>query len=303
MPLIRADSLNARRFAYAGMVSALAALVWVPWSRDIPGFGISSSGSVIFILALGALATFAALLVERTSHDGATLEGLLHDAGRRLNMAVALVLAVICGCMTAGSLDGHAIVVFQAGAVWRWMILRDPFNFLAFGLYGWAILAIFRGPLDARLPTVKLAQGCAMLAFAALATTLWLGGWYDPLGVLAKAPATAWVNLAGVVIFVVKCVLLIGAQLGLRRAFTFACARWDVCHSTPYESIVLAVAALNLLMGAIYAWLVEPLAEFQRFMHGALTLVGCVALFVAAGIIGWTVLMGRSGHSSDAGHP
>ena len=147
-----------------------------------------------------------------------------------------------------------------------------------------------------------LARRLALMALAVLATTLWLGGWYDPAGVLARAPSSVWSISAGVIIFAGKCVLLLGAQHVARRLFT------TPTQSMPYATprcgwILLTTAALNLLVGATYAWLVEPLTAFQRFMHGALTLLGASSLLAAAAFIGWALLARRSAASGPAAQP
>ncbi len=146
------------------------------------------------------------------------------------------------------------------------------------------------------------AEYAAMFVVSGIQTSLWLGAWYDPFGIvhhlekMSHSSATGGVetithwklailaNVLGVGIFVGKSYLLVFVQIWLR--WTLPRLRIDqvlyVC-----VKVLLPLSCFNLLAAAVYLWLTEPLLNFQRVVQIILAGFGVLLMLALMGVIGY----------------
>jgi NADH-quinone oxidoreductase subunit H len=204
---------------------------------------------VLFILGMMALTVYALILGAWSSSDGYALLGGMRAAAQMLSYEVFLGLSFMGVVLLAGSFDLLAIVEAQRGA---WFVLLQPLGAALFALAG--IAAAHRLPLD--LPEAEndlvagyvteyaglrfglffLGEYLSILLVAALATTLFLGGWLGPV-----LPGWLWFGLkAGLVALAF---VLLRASLPRPRYDQLIAIAWKVA---------LPLALVNLLVtGAI----------------------------------------------------
>jgi NADH-quinone oxidoreductase subunit H len=183
----------------AAMV-AFSALVWAPGSPTI--LGHSSKVAVadlniglLFILAISSMGIFGIVLGGWASNNHYSLLGALRGSAQLVSYEVAAGLSLVSAVLLAGSLSMGRIMDVQAHSGW-WYIFLMP---VAFFIYLVASIAeTNRAPFD--LPEAEselvagymteysgfrwaiyfLAEYCNMIVVAAIATTLFLGGWMRP---------------------------------------------------------------------------------------------------------------------------
>ncbi len=197
--------INADKPVYviAPMISfftALAMFAVIPFGDSITLFGreiklviADVDIGILYIFALGTLGEYGIVLGGWSSGNKYGLLGALRAAAQMISYEVALGLIVIGTIILAGSLRLTDIVEAQRGT---WFIVYQPFAFL---LYIVAALAeINRTPFDMPESESELACGfnieyssmkfalfmiaeyTHLVTVAALATTLFLGGWLGP---------------------------------------------------------------------------------------------------------------------------
>jgi len=205
---------------------------------------------------------------------------------------IPLGISIIVGIMAAGTLNMVALSHLQGGGLHTWLIYRNPFTFLAFGVFFVASLASNkRAPFDLPESESELVAGfhteysglrfsffffaeyAAMFVIAGIQVGLFLGGWHDPLGLMGYLDARyrpAWqadptlanalplllLNVMGVGMFVGKCVALVFVQMWLR--WTLPRPRIDqVLYAC--VKVLLPMSCVLLLGAALWQLLVEEI--------------------------------------------
>jgi NADH-quinone oxidoreductase subunit H len=175
--------------------------------------------------------------------------GILAFPAQMISYELSLALAVIAVVMVSGSLSLIDIVNAQTGL---WNIVKQPFAFVLFIICGLAELN--RTPFDMPEAEAELACGfnveyssmkfalffmaeyCHMFVFAALVTTLFLGGWHGPF-----IDGPHW--------FFLKCFLIIFFCVWERS--TFPRLRYDQVMSFGWK-ILLPFGLLNILLTGLW---------------------------------------------------
>jgi len=128
----------------------------------------------------------------------------------------------------------------------------------------------------------------------ALQTSLWLGAWYDPFGIVwhlerishdtgvgpaVTNPTVAIVaNAVGLLIFLCKALLLSAFQNALARNLP----RYRLAELFPLlHKVLLPASVFNFLAAVAYLWLCEPLLKLQNITQIALAIVGAVVTLVS----------------------
>lgn len=149
---------------------------------------------ILFVLGISTLGSYGGILGGWSSGNKYGVIGGLRGSAQMISYELSLALAVIAVVMVSGSLSLIEIVNSQAGL---WNIVKQPFAFILFLICGLA--EINRTPFDMPEAEAELACGfnveyssmkfalffmaeyCHMFVFAALVTTLFLGGWHGPV--------------------------------------------------------------------------------------------------------------------------
>jgi len=184
------------------LVTALFAFSVIPFGPTIELFGqkidlviLDLDGGLLFGFAATALGVYALVCAGWASRSKYALMGGLRSSAQMISYELALGLSVIGVLIVAGTLRPTVIVQQQAGWFWNWNVFSggQVLGFLIFVIAGFA--ETNRLPFD--LPEAEselvagyhteyssmkfsmffMAEYVAMINMAALATTLFLGGY------------------------------------------------------------------------------------------------------------------------------
>jgi len=176
---------------------------------------------VLYVLSISSVGVLGIILGGWASNSKYPLLGALRSAAQMVSYEVALGFSIIGVLMLSGSLSLVKIVEAQKDASW-WYVFLQPVGFLLFFVCG--VAETNRAPFDLpeaeselvagfhteysgfRFSLFFLAEYANMLTVAAMAVTLFWGGWLRPfpnvaaLSFLDLIPGPIWF-LAKVIVF------------------------------------------------------------------------------------------------------
>jgi NADH-quinone oxidoreductase subunit H len=277
------DGLLFRLAPYIAFAPVFAAFLAVPFGPNFVAQPSLSVG-VFWILAMLSVEVMGVILAGWASNNKWSVYGAMREACQMVSYEIPLGISIIIGVMTAGTLNMLDLGHMQGGGLHTWLVFRNPFAFLAFFVYFIASLASNkRAPFDLPESESELVAGFhteysglrwsffffaeygAMFIVAAIQSTLFLGAWQDPFGILGNLyhRATAGpvdtglviaVNVIGAAVVSAKCLTLIFVQMWLR--WTLPRPRID---QVLYACVkVLLPLACVLLLGATLWQLLIP---------------------------------------------
>jgi len=200
-------------------VSAYLIYITIPFSENL--IVRNYSIGILYMISISGLTVVAIFLAGFGSNNKYSLFGAARSAAQMISYEIPLVLSIVAMVMVSGSLSMQDIVYAQEGTLLgfipNWNIFRFfPFGFFAFFIYITTALAeLNRTPFD--IPEAEselvagynteysgmkfafffLAEYANMFSVAAIAVTLFLGGWRGPF-----LPDVVWFILkASVIIF------------------------------------------------------------------------------------------------------
>jgi NADH-quinone oxidoreductase subunit H len=268
--LLKEDIIPARAdrviFVLAPMVvfaAALAAYVTVPWG---PGVIVSDLNiGILYMISISSLAVVGIIMAGWSSNNKYSVLGAMRSAAQAVSYEVPLVLAVLGPVMLAGTMRMGGLVDAQGG---RWLgVLPGWYVFpqiVAFLVYFTCALAeCNRLPFDIpeaeselvagfhveysgmRFAIFFLAEYANMFVVAAIATTLFLGGWQGPWFSVPGLSAGLSHGLFGLFWFQAKCYFLIFVMMWLR--WTLNRLRVDQLMDFAWK-VLLPIAFANLIL-------------------------------------------------------
>ena len=208
---------------------------------------------LLYIFALASLGEYGIILGGGSSGNKYGLTGSLRAAAQMISYEVALGLAVIGVIMLSQTLRLTEIVNLQAGGFWNWNVWYQPIAFFLYLICG--VAELNRTPFDMPEAESELACGfnieyssmkfalffmgeyAHMVTVAAVAVTLFLGGWQAPLPALGFVPGIVW--------FVIKVFILLFFFIWERG--TFPRLRYDQIMKLGWK-VLLPLALINLLI-------------------------------------------------------
>jgi NADH-quinone oxidoreductase subunit H len=243
---------DAAIFASAVVVVPLAALldyVVIPFgtTRWGPLIFRDLNIGVLYFAATSSLVVVGILMAGWGSNNKYALLGGLRSAAQLVTYEIPIGLALITIAMLAGSLSTVTIVNAQRGL---WFILAQPIAFLVFLTA--ATAEVNRVPFDLseaeselvagyfseytgmRFALFQLGEYGEMFAMAAMAVTLFLGGWRGPL-----LPPVLW--------FVIKLYALVFVFMWVR--WTYPRFRIDQMLAFSWK-VLIPVSLANLVVTA-----------------------------------------------------
>jgi NADH-quinone oxidoreductase subunit H len=272
-----ADPLLFRLAPYLAFAPVFAAFVAMPFGPDLT-YERRLNVGVFYVLAVLSVEIMGVILAGWASNNKWSVYGAMREACQMVSYEIPLGIAIIVAVMAAGTLNMVEMSHLQGGGIHTWLVFRNPFIFLAFGVYFIASLASNkRAPFDLPESESELVAGfhteysglrfsffffaeyAAMFIVGGIQTALFLGGWHDPFGFLGylyhdatadpdniKTMQLLGVNVLGAGIFILKCSTIIFIQMWLR--WTLPRPRID---QVLYACVkVLLPAACVLLLGA-----------------------------------------------------
>ncbi len=239
------------------VVTALIAFAVIPLGPpiDINGYKLTLSIAdvniaVLYVLAIGSLSVYGIVLAGWSSNNKYALLGALRSAAQLVSYEISLGLALVGVLMLTGSLSLTAIIGYQDQHVWN--IVPQILGFIIYFIG--AMAETNRLPFD--LPEAEteliagyhieyssikfafffMAEYINIITVSAIASTLFLGGYLAPFGIL---PGPWWL--------IIKIAVLIFIFMWIRG--TFPRLRYDQLMNLGWK-VMLPLALLNILITA-----------------------------------------------------
>jgi NADH-quinone oxidoreductase subunit H len=192
--------------------TAILALGIIPYGRGMTPFTID--GGILFFFAVGSTTELAVFMAGWGSNNKFSMLGAMRAIAQMISYELPLIITVLPVVMIAGSLTPDTIVAAQDGyafgVVPRWFVFT-PWGAAAFLLFFVSgLVESNRTPFDVpegeseivaghmteysgfKYATFFMAEYIGMFAITGLGTTLFLGGWHAPVGVLEFLPSYIW---------------------------------------------------------------------------------------------------------------
>src|SRR5262252_2599633 len=257
---------------YIAVVAAFIVMAVVPFGPDWAVITDVNIG-VLFVLAVSSVGVLALILAGWSSNSKYALLGALRSSAQMVSYEVSMGLAIIGALMFARTLSLSGIVSAQASNS-IWFVFYQPIGLVIFLISG--IAENNRAPFD--LPEAEselvagfhteysgfrwslffMAEYAAMVVVTAVATTLYLGGWYFPL-VYRLTEAHGWHNLyvaISVIVFLAKAGLLLYLYFWLR--WTLPRFRYDQLMDLGWKWL-LPAALINIVVTALGVAVIQGL--------------------------------------------
>ncbi len=257
------DSADRRLFKLAPYLvvgSVLLVYLAIPFGPD--AYFANLDAGIFYALAVSSISVIGILVAGWASANKYSLLGGLRAAGQLIAYELPMVLAVIGVVIQAGTLNLQGIVAAQAdGSMFGFSALGNPFivtqivGFVVFMIATQAELT--QTPFDMPIAESELVAGyiteysglrfllffigefASAGAFAALAATLFLGGWYLPgLDLTAN-----YMNVLGPIILLAKITVLGGIIFWVR--FTYPRFREDQLQRFAWK-VLIPISLVNI---------------------------------------------------------
>jgi NADH-quinone oxidoreductase subunit H len=223
---------------------------------------------IYYVLAVSSLSVIGILMAGWASANKYALIGGLRAAGQLIAYELPMVLAVVGVVISVGSLNLQDIVAAQAtGSIFGFDGIGNPFvltQFVGFVIFLIALQAeLTQTPFDMPIAESELVAGyhveytgirflvyfisefATAVAFAAVASTLFLGGWAVPESWGLSRDAMHWV---GPLVIATKAVLLVGVVFWVR--FSFPRFREDQLQRLAWK-VLIPLALANIAVTGV----------------------------------------------------
>ncbi len=245
------------------VIPAILILAVIPWAGPVFGYdtyfaiapGIDVG--VLFILAITSIGVYGVALAGWSSNSKYAVLGGIRASAQMISYELSLSLSVLPPMMLAGSMDLGVIVAQQSSG---WYILLTPFAALIFIIGVFAELQ--RAPFDLLEAEQELSSGynveyagmrfgmffmaeyMKMIAYSAIAATLFFGGYRGPF--VDQVPALGFLYMF-LKIFIGLCVMVwVRASLPRFRYDQLMSFGWKVL--LPLALFVFVVTAVFIVL-------------------------------------------------------
>ncbi|HEX8181553.1 MAG TPA: NADH-quinone oxidoreductase subunit NuoH [Pyrinomonadaceae bacterium] len=303
---LRPDKADPYIFFFAPFISVAAAFIVFAVIPFGPDWGVITDINIglLFVLSVSSVGVLALILAGWSSNSKYALLGGLRSSAQMVSYEVSMGLSLVGALMFARTLSLSSIVHAQAlDSIWY--IFYQPLGFIIFLVSG--IAENNRAPFD--LPEAEselvagfhteysgmrwslffMAEYAAMVVVAAIATTVYLGGWYFPWLWRLDADNHALFVFLSLVVFSAKMAILLYIYFWLR--WTFPRYRYDQLMDLGWKWM-LPAALLNIALSALAIFTVQALDGWHGIktiesLARGLNLTGTgKAILVAYGIAG-----------------
>jgi NADH-quinone oxidoreductase subunit H len=246
---------------YVVVLSVFLILAAVPFGPD--AWFTNLDVGIFYILAVSSISVLGILIAGWSSANKYSLLGGLRAAGQLIAYELPMVLAVVGVVIQAGTLNMQGIVAAQHdGEIFGFAGIGNPFFFtqiVGFFIFLVAVQAeLTQTPFDMPVAESELVSGymteysgmrfllffiaefASAGAFAAVAATLFLGGWALP-GVDLDAD---YMNVLGPIVLLVKIMLISFLVFWVR--FTYPRFREDQLQQLAWK-ILIPLSLVNIL--------------------------------------------------------
>ena len=295
-------------FVLAPMVvfaAALASYVTIPWA---PGVIVRDLNiGILYMVAISSLVVVGIIMAGWSSNNKYSTLGAMRSAAQAVSYEVPLVLSLLGPVMIAGTMSMGKLVEAQSGSWFgilpKWFVFPQIVAFLVY--FTCSLAECNRLPFDIpeaeselvagfhveysgmRFAIFFLAEYANMFVVAAIATTMFLGGWQGPWLSLPGLPREVAHGLFGLFWFLVKCYVLIFIMMWLR--WTLARVRVDQLMGFAWK-VLLPIAFANLIITG----LVLVLGTQALLYVLGIAVVLLVAIALATRTVGKPVRVGKA---------
>jgi NADH:ubiquinone oxidoreductase subunit H len=288
------DPVLFRASPYLVWVGIFATFVVLPFSQAV--IVADMNIGLLYLLSITALVVVGIIMGGWASNSKWALLGGMRSAAQIISYEVPAALALLTVVLLAGTLSPQGIVRAQGGAPWSWNLFDNPFVFGAFFIYFASALAEGnRTPFDLpeaeselvsgynteysgfRFAVYFLSEWTNLYVIAAVATTVFLGGWRLPLVSPQRMEASLLLQLAGFAAFFIKALALV---------FVIIWVRWTVPRFRVDQMMALCwkyfipLTFASFLGTALWMWIAPPWARVgMRLLMFAVFGVALTAVF------------------------
>src|SRR3954453_5093390 len=247
---------------YLVVASVLLVYIAVPFGPD--AYFANFDVGIFYALAVSSLSVIGVLIAGWASANKYSLLGGLRAAGQLIAYELPLVLAVVGVVIQTGSLNLQQMVAAQAnGEIFGIGLIGNPFiltQFLGFVIFLIAMQAeLTQTPFDMPIAESEIVAGylteysglrfllffiaefASAGAFAALAATMFFGGWYLP-GLDLHAD---YMNVVGPLVLLTKMIVIGGVIFFVR--FTYPRFREDQLQKLAWK-VLIPLSLVNILV-------------------------------------------------------
>ena len=257
----KADKFLYNLAPYFVIISALMALSVLPFTENFQAFDINIG--LFFLIAISSIGVIGILLGGWASNNKFALIGAMRSGVQTISYELSVSMSLITMVLLTGTLQLSEIIEVQKNG---WLIVQGHIPaIIAFMIYMIAGTAeTNRAPFDMveaeselgagfhteysgmKFAYFFLAEFINMFIIAAIATTVFFGGWLSPFGITDAIP---WL---GVFWFVGKTFLLVFLMMWFR--WTFPRLRVDQLLTLEWKYL-LPLNLLNIMLMALIVWL------------------------------------------------
>lgn len=258
---VKSDKFLYNLAPYFVIVSSLMALAVFPFTKEFQAFDINIG--IFFLIAISSIGVIGILLGGWSSNNKFALIGAMRSGVQTISYELSVGLSLLTMILLTGTLQLSEIVESQKEG---WLILQGHVPaIIAFMVYMIAGTAeTNRAPFDMveaeselgagfhteysgmKFAYFFLAEFINMFIIAAIATTIFFGGWLSPFGITESIP---WL---GVFWFLGKTLLLVFLMMWFR--WTFPRLRVDQLLTLEWKYL-LPINLMNIVIMAIIVWL------------------------------------------------
>ncbi len=257
----RADKFLYNLAPYFVIISSLMALAVFPFTKEFQAFDINIG--IFFLIAISSIGVIGILLGGWSSNNKFALIGAMRSGVQTISYELSIGMSLLTMVLITGSLQLSEIVEVQKEG---WLILQGHVPaVIAFMIYMISGTAeTNRAPFDMveaeselgagfhteysgmKFAYFFLAEFINMFIIAAIATTIFFGGWLSPFGITESIP---WL---GVFWFLGKTLVLVFLMMWFR--WTFPRLRIDQLLTLEWKYL-LPINLVNIVIMAIIVWL------------------------------------------------
>ncbi|MEW6649068.1 MAG: NADH-quinone oxidoreductase subunit NuoH [Chloroflexota bacterium] len=257
-------------FVIAPVITVIPALIVtavIPWGETITLFGntytlylTDTNVAILYIMAVTSISIYGIALAGWSSNNKYATLGGLRATAQMISYELALGLSFVGPILIAGSMSMLDIVRAQQGL---WFIVLQPASFLLFLVS--SLAEVNRSPFDMPEAEQELTAGyhaeysgmkfalffmaeyIKMIAVSMIGATLFLGGFFSPLGMLSGLPVIGWVFADGPHWLLLKVALWLFFMIWVRA--TLPRIRYDRLMQLGWK-IMFPLGLVNVLVTA-----------------------------------------------------
>ncbi len=257
----KADKFLYNLAPYFVIVTSLMALAVFPFTKDLQAFDINIG--IFFLIAISSIGVIGILLGGWSSNNKFALIGAMRSGVQTVSYELSVGLSLLTMVILTGSLQLSEIIEVQKSG---WLIVQGHIPvIIAFMIYMISGTAeTNRAPFDMveaeselgagyhteysgmKFAYFFLAEFINMFIIAAIAITVFFGGWLSPFGITESLP---WMGLFW---FLAKTFVLVFLMMWFR--WTFPRLRIDQLLTLEWKYL-LPINLVNLVLMAVIVWL------------------------------------------------